>query len=120
MFTGKINQKDLYTLYKNSKVLIMVGEEDFGITALEAGIFGKPVVVFYTSGVSEILIENKHAVYLNEESVSQLTYALGKIDSLEFDANELRLNALKYSKEQFKTEFIKQIELELKGQYVIS
>ncbi len=115
LFTGNIKQNEVYRLYKNCKALLMPGQEDFGITALEAGIFGKPVVVFYTSGVSEIVQENKHAVFIKDESVSELTYALGKIDSLEFDATALRRNAQNYSVKQFISKFEKTIEQKLKG-----
>lgn len=120
LFTGKLSDKSVHTLFANCQAVLMPGKEDFGITALEAGIFGKPVVVFYTSGVSEILTENKHSVFIRKETVSELTYALGKIDSLEFSANELRSNAEKYSVTQFQKEFRKKIEQELKGQYVLS
>lgn len=115
LFTKSIKTNEVYRLYKNCKALLMPGQEDFGITALEAGIFGKPVVVFYTSGVSEILQESKHAVFIKKESLPELTYALGKIDSLEFDSLELHANAVQYSIEQFKTKFAAAIEQELKG-----
>jgi len=98
----------------------MPGEEDFGITALEAGIFGKAVIVFYTSGVSEILKDSLHAIHIKKETVPEMVYALGKLDNIEFNASVLRANAQKYNVEKFKNEFKKKIEQELKGQYVIS
>lgn len=120
LFTGKLAQKDVYKLFKNCEALLMPGEEDFGITALEAGIFGKPVIVFYTSGVSELLKDSLHAIHIKKETVPEMVYALSKLDQLKFNAKELRSNALQYRVDLFQKEFKKRIEQELKGQYVIS
>jgi glycosyltransferase involved in cell wall biosynthesis len=120
LFTGKLSQKDVYKLFKNCDALLMPGEEDFGITALEAGIFGKAVIVFYRSGVSEILKDAIHSIHLKKETVPEMVYALGKLDTINFNKEELRTNAKNYSVEKFKEEFKKNIEYELKGQNVIS
>jgi glycosyltransferase involved in cell wall biosynthesis len=120
MFTGKLSQEEVYKLFKNCDALLMPGQEDFGITALEAGIFGKPVILFYTSGVAELLQENRHAVFIKAETVPEMVYALGKFDSLDFDADALRQNALKYNADKFKQDFKQRVDKELKGHYVVS
>lgn len=120
LFTNQLSQKEVYKLFKNCEALLMPGQEDFGITALEAGIFGKPVILFYTSGVSELLKDSLHAIHIKKESVPEMVYALSKLDQLEFNAKELRSNALSYNKDKFKKEFKTKIEQELKGLYVIS
>ncbi len=120
LFTGAISQKDVYKLFKNCDAVLMPGEEDFGITALEAGIFGKPVILFYTSGVAELLKDTQYAIHIKKETVPEVIYALGKLDSLEFDAKKLRANALQHTVTIFKKEFKQRIEKELKGHYVIS
>ena len=115
LFTGNLPQIDVYTLLKNTQALLMPGQEDFGITALESGIFGKPVILFYTSGVAELLQNNKHAIHIAQESISEMIYALGKLDTLVFDADQLRANALKHQVTLFKQKFKQRIEEELKG-----
>ncbi|GIK83830.1 MAG: glycosyl transferase [Patescibacteria group bacterium] len=115
LFTGKLSQKETYTLFKNCEAVLMPGQEDFGITGLEAGIFGKPVILFYTSGVAELLQDSVHAIHIKKETVSEMIYALGKLDSLSFDAQQLRAHAMQYSVEKFKREFKARVEKELKG-----
>lgn len=115
IFTGTINEKEKQTLYKNCEAVLMPGEEDFGITGLEAGIFGKPVIVFYTSGVSEILKDGLHAVHIKSETVQELTYALGKLDALSLNKDVIRENALKYNYEHFAQSLKETIENILKG-----
>lgn len=120
LFTGSLAQNDLYKLYKNCDAVLMPGQEDFGITALEAGIFGKPVILFYTSGVAELLKDSVHAIHIKKETVAEMVYALGKLDSLQFDSKVLQANAKQHNTTQFKKEFRELIEKELKGHYVIS
>lgn len=120
LFTGSLSQKSVNKLFKNCDAVLMPGQEDFGITALEAGIFGKPVIVFYTSGVAELLLDSKHAIHIRKETVPEMVYALGKLDTLEFDPLELRSNAMQHNVEKFKLELTNRIEKELKGEYVLS
>ncbi len=55
MFLGTVPQDHLSTLYDSCDVLVMPSvREPFGITALEAMSFGKPVVCSKTAGVREI------------------------------------------------------------------
>jgi glycosyltransferase involved in cell wall biosynthesis len=119
-FTGHLDQTDVFKLLKNCEAVLMPGQEDFGITALEAGIFGKPVILFYTSGVAEIIQDTQHCIKIRKESVSEMIYALGKLESLNFSAHEIRQNALKYNKSKFQQELENKIEQELKGHYVVS
>lgn len=120
LFAGKLSHRDLKALYKNCQAVLMPGQEDFGITALEAGIFGKPVILFYTSGVAELLQDSVHAIHIHKETVPEMVYALAKLDELNFDARKLRAHARQYSVQKFKQEFTNRIQKELKGQYVIS
>lgn len=120
LFTGSLAQKDVYKLYKNCESVLMPGQEDFGITALEAGIFGKPVILFYTSGVAELLKDSVDAIHIKKETVAEMVYALGKLDSFGFTASHIKETVTSHSTQQFKKEFKQQIEKELKGNYVIS
>lgn len=110
LFTGKLSQDDVYKLFKNCDALLMPGEEDFGITALEAGIFGKPVIVFYRSGVCEIVKDTIHSIHIKKETVPEMVYALGKLDTINFNFEVLRSNAEKYNVNKFKKEFKTKID----------
>lgn len=56
IFTGPVNRETGDILYRNSDLFIMTsGSEPFGITALEALAQDTPVLLPYTSGVSEVL-----------------------------------------------------------------
>jgi glycosyltransferase involved in cell wall biosynthesis len=100
IFTKKLSQEKALTLMKNCQALLMPGIEDFGITALEAGIFGKPVVLFYKSGVAEILNKN-HAVFIKKANTLEVIKAIEEIEAKHFDKHNIINNATKAGIKQF-------------------
>ena len=54
-FCGKVPANELRELYARCRALLMPGEEDFGMVAVEAMASGKPVVAFGRGGVLESL-----------------------------------------------------------------
>jgi glycosyltransferase involved in cell wall biosynthesis len=53
-FCGRVSGADLRELYARSRAFVMPGEEDFGITMVEALASGKPVVALGRGGACEI------------------------------------------------------------------
>src|SRR5581483_144686 len=49
-FIGNVSDNELVHYYKNAKALIFPQEEDFGIVAAEAGMFGLPVIAYKGGG----------------------------------------------------------------------
>jgi glycosyltransferase involved in cell wall biosynthesis len=54
-FCGRVSAADLRELYARSRALVVPGEEDFGITMVEALASGKPVLALGRGGACEIL-----------------------------------------------------------------
>jgi glycosyltransferase involved in cell wall biosynthesis len=52
-FCGRVSGPELRTLYAASRALVLPGEEDFGITPIEALASGKPVIAWERGGVVE-------------------------------------------------------------------
>ena len=52
-FCGRASDSDLREIYARCRALLMPGEEDFGITAVEALASGKPVIALGLGGVLE-------------------------------------------------------------------
>ncbi len=109
IFTNQLNSDIVNNLIAGCKALLMPGEEDFGITALEASNFGKPVIVFYRSGVSELLIDGKNAVFIKKETTKEVVRAIKKINSLNFDKHQIKLQVSKFNKDKFKYLFKKEV-----------
>jgi len=95
----------LATIINNCRALLMPGIEDFGITALEAQLAGKPVVVHKESGVAELLTPNKHAVFLSYLSLKAMIEAIQKVEKLKYSPKILTQNAEKYATTTFVEKF---------------
>jgi glycosyltransferase involved in cell wall biosynthesis len=52
-FCGRVSQDDLCSIYSRCRAVLMPGEEDFGIAAVEALASGKPVIALGRGGVLE-------------------------------------------------------------------
>jgi glycosyltransferase involved in cell wall biosynthesis len=101
--------KKLLELYQNCLALIMPQEEDFGLVALEAQACGKPVIAFNKGGATETIIANKTGIFFNQQTTSSLSDALHKFHKIlssvkEFNPQDCRQQALKFSLDNFQTQ----------------
>jgi glycosyltransferase involved in cell wall biosynthesis len=58
-FLGKLSDAEIYGYYARCRAFIFSGEEDFGITPLEAMACGRPVVAYGRGGALETIVEGK-------------------------------------------------------------
>ena len=93
--------------YARCRALIFPGEEDFGITPLEAMASGKPVIAFNRGGVTETVIgyRPEHKTYtglfFNEHTLDSLCTAVEHERRLAFSAPDIRAHALKFDTAHF-------------------
>ena len=105
-FCGRVSDDELRGLYAHSRALVVPGEEDFGITMVEALASGKPVVALGRGGSLEIVPEGGGVVY-EEAREESLGGALARFEALEpkVDAAELQGWAARFSEARFAEEF---------------
>lgn len=102
-FLGALSDSELLKVYQNARALIMPGEEDFGINALEAQACGVPVIAYGRGGATETVIPGETGVFFPELKVSSLLEALDKFQTLTFNKEKIRANAERFSRGNFKT-----------------
>jgi len=56
MFTGRVTDDELRTIYENAKAFVFAAEEDFGIAPVEAQAMGVSVIAYGKGGTSETVI----------------------------------------------------------------
>lgn len=103
-FLGKVTDEELIKLYGRCRALIFPGEEDFGITPLEAQASGRSVVAYAKGGSLETIIDGKTGVLFKENDPRSLLEAIEQFIEIEdrFDKKIIRENALRFSAEIFK------------------
>ena len=102
-FCGPVKDKELLSLYRGARALLLPGEEDFGITPLEAQACGVPVIAYGRGGALDTVIQGETGVLFDEASEKALLDALDNFSRITFNRQTIRGNALAFSREIFKT-----------------
>jgi len=101
-FLGNLNAQELLRVYQRAKALILPGEEDFGITSLEAQACGIPVIAYGQGGATESVVSGKTGLFFSELKVKSLLGVLDKFKGFEFNKKIIRAKVMKFSRNIFK------------------
>lgn len=100
-FVGRISEAERHALFAGCKAFLFPGEEDFGITPLEAMAAGRPVVAFHAGGALDTVIEGQTGVFFHTQSSDALQHALTRIDQIPWDAGAIRTHAEYFGRDRF-------------------
>lgn len=98
---GRVTDAQLRWLYSNCSMLAAVALEDFGLTPVEANLFGKPVVALRSRGYLDTVVEDDTGVFIDEASPAQISDAVERAGRTAFDPDRLRSNAERFSFSRF-------------------
>jgi glycosyltransferase involved in cell wall biosynthesis len=98
--------------YSNAKAFIFPGEEDFGITPVEAQASGTPVIGFGRGGLLETVIDGKTGILFKKQQPGEIVDAVNRLKSgnIQFDSQAIRENALRFTREIFEKKFMQFVE----------
>ncbi len=101
-FLGNVPDAELPALYRNARALLFTGEEDFGITPLEAQATGRPVIAYARGGVLET-VTSRTGLFFSEQTPAALAAAVRQFDTWEahFLPAEARAQARRFSRDAF-------------------
>ncbi len=107
-FKGQVDQEELLSLYRGCRALIFPGEEDFGLTPLEAQACGRPVIAYGQGGALETLRDEETGLFFDYQTETSLAEALQKFSNMEerFDPEIICHHARKFNIPRFKAEFL--------------
>lgn len=109
-FVGALSGEKLVKEYQQAKALIFPAEEDFGIVPIEAMACGTPVIAFNKGGVTESVVDGVTGIFFDEQTLEAITEAIEKFDSVKFNSDIIRNQAEKFSTENFKKNFVAEVE----------
>lgn len=96
-----ISREELVRLYEQATGFIHVGEEDFGITMVEALAAGTPVIALNSGGARDIVRDEIDGILIEEPSVNQVRRAVLDLQRRSWDASALASRAHDFSRENF-------------------
>ncbi|MBC2581565.1 glycosyltransferase [Clostridium sp. DJ247] len=105
-FLGRLTDEKIRQYYRECKAFIFPGEEDFGITPVEAQACGRPVIAYGKGGTLETVIEDETGIFFYNQDKQSLKDAVLKMEAnyKNFDKNVIRKNAIRFSIDRFKGE----------------
>lgn len=101
-FLGRVSDADLPNLLARARAYIMPGTEDFGIAPVEANACGRPVIAFAAGGALDTQMDGVTGVLFHEPTVDSLVNAIKRLESMDFDAEQIRAFAQQFDTERFK------------------
>lgn len=104
-FLGHVPDADVPRLFAQARALLLPGLEDFGIVAVEAQAAGLPVVAFHAGGVADSVIDAETGVLYEPGTVEGLIEGIRRFESLTFDHQTIRNNALRFAPDRFAAAF---------------
>jgi glycosyltransferase involved in cell wall biosynthesis len=101
-FCGRVSDPELRELYAQCRAFLLPGEEDFGISTVEALASGKPVIALARGGSLEIVPEQGGILY-DEASEAGLDRGLSDFEAIEASLRpqDLQAWAAQFSEQRF-------------------
>lgn len=113
-FLGYVDHDALLNLYANARALIISGEEDFGLTALESMACGTPVIAYGKGGPLETITEGETGTFFHEKTSESLGQILLHFDHKKYSREKCKANAEKFRESQFVQKMNTEIKLLMK------
>jgi glycosyltransferase involved in cell wall biosynthesis len=101
---------------QRARAFVFAAEEDFGISVVEAQACGAPVIAYGRGGVREIVVDSADpergtGLFFGEQTVASIVDAVQRFEERPPIRGEVcRRNALRFSAERFRQEFLAVVE----------
>ena len=100
-FLGRLSDEEARGAYARCRAFLFPGEEDFGITPLEAQAAGRPVIAFASGGALDTVVDGETGVFFGEQTPESLLDAIARFERTGFDPCAIRRHARQFSVERF-------------------
>ena len=96
-----ISDEELRWAYANCTGLIAPSYEDFGLTPLEGGAFGKPVAAFHSGGYLDTVVDGLNGVFFEQPTPELIAQGIDELTSRTWDTDAIKAHADTFSEAHF-------------------
>ena len=101
-FLGRVSDAAGRDLLARCRAFLFPGEEDFGITPLEANASGRPVIAFAGGGALDSTVEGVTGEFFRTPTAAALADVVCVFDDRKYDPQTIRKHAEKFGTQVFK------------------
>ncbi len=101
-FVGRPSDEQAADLLARCRALIFPGEEDFGITPLEANACGRPAIAFAGGGALETVVAGVTGEFFSVPTAACLAETVAAFEDCRYDPGVIRRHAERFSTRVFK------------------
>ena len=98
---SNIGDAQLRWAYATCRALLAPSYEDFGLTPLEAGAFGKPVAALRGGGYLDTVQEGRTGVFFDEPEPQAIAAAITELNQREWAGEQIRAHAATFGEKRF-------------------
>jgi glycosyltransferase involved in cell wall biosynthesis len=102
-------------LYQNCSAVIAASYEDYGLTPIEAGVWGRPSVVLRWGGFTDTVVEDVTGVFFDEPEPAAIVAAIDRLEHLGFDEEKIRSSMQRFTESEFSDGLHAAVTTVLKG-----
>jgi glycosyltransferase involved in cell wall biosynthesis len=106
-FLGNLSNQEIAALYATCRAFVFPGQEDFGITPLEAMAAGAPVIAYAAGGATET-VTTKTGLLFAPQTADALIDAVNRLETgnVTFEETDCRSRAAQFTRAKFQKQFI--------------
>ena len=100
-FLGRLHDEQVRDQYRRAALVLMPGEEDFGIVPVEAQGCGRPVIALGRGGAVETVVPGETGILVDEPTPGAFATAIREALAHRFDPDVIRRHAERFGRSRF-------------------
>jgi glycosyltransferase involved in cell wall biosynthesis len=109
-FLGRLSDDEVRSQMARCRALIFPGDEDFGITPVEAQASGRPVIAFGAGGALASIVEGSTGLFFFQQTPEALAEVVTSFHDDYFDPHAIRRHAEEFDTQRFLRRFSQFVE----------
>ncbi|MCB7137023.1 glycosyltransferase [Cellulosimicrobium marinum] len=98
---GRVDDATLRWLYGHTSALVAASYEDYGLSPLEAGAFGRPSVVLRDGGYLDTVVEDRTGIFFDAPRADAIAGAVEAAHARAWDDGAVRAHVAGFGQERF-------------------
>ena len=105
-----LTDAEMAWLYQHCAAVVAASYEDYGLTPLEGGMYGKPCVVLRWGGFLDTVVEGINGEFFDEPEPEQIRDAVDRVVAMDWDTDVIRHHVHKFEESAFISEIRRVID----------